>query len=69
MLRPFKFIVRPIILETNEDGEPVGELVGEEQVFYGTDALARFAEEFDSALKTCQETRANLRGPQDIPGM
>ena len=50
-LKPFKFIVQAVMLEFDDEGNPVGEKASEPMTFYGREAVEKFIQEFDQHLK------------------
>jgi hypothetical protein len=50
-LRPYKFLVVPVIQELDDDGNVVRELSSEQpQTVFGVDGLRRFADTFELDL-------------------
>lgn len=51
-LKPFKFAVRAVVVETDEEGNIVGERPGDVLTIYGTAALEEWARDFETSLAT-----------------
>ena len=61
-LKPFKFIVQAIMLEMDDEGNPVGEKASDPMSFYGLDALKEFARDFDQHLEKAVSDHAVASG-------
>lgn len=55
MLKPFKFVVQVVVLEVDENENPVDEKVSEQPVvLYGVKALHDFADKLEADLASQQ---------------
>jgi len=62
MLRPYKFLVVPVVQELDEDGNVTGEVSPEQPVVvFGVEGLQRFADGFELDLAVQAEALANGR--------
>jgi hypothetical protein len=50
-IKPFKFIIKTVLLET-EDGDPIGEQLMEEVVVYGEKGLLAWLENLKANIPT-----------------
>lgn len=51
MLRPFKFVIQAVLLETDEAGNPIGERSSDPQTIYGIDAAKAWLEDIPDKVK------------------
>jgi N6-adenosine-specific RNA methylase IME4 len=54
IVRPYKYLVVAVLQELDDDGHVIGERATEQNVIYGSDALATWAEDFDTSLAAMQ---------------
>jgi hypothetical protein len=57
MLKLLKFLVQPVLLEEDDDGNIIGERMVDPNVLYTSQALVEWAQEFDAALAASQEVK------------
>lgn len=67
-LEPFKFIVQGILLDKDDDGNVIGERECRPVVLYGSDALQKWAEDFDDNLAKAKTEDGNAAG-QLVPSV
>lgn len=56
-LKLFKFLVQPVLLETDDEGNPVGETLGEQVVLYGPEAVRTYLEMLEESLTEAEAAR------------
>lgn len=67
VLRPYKFLVAPVMQQVDEDGTVIQEIQPREpDVVFGVEALLRYAEGFDAALE--QHLAQMQNGAIDVAG-
>jgi hypothetical protein len=58
MLRPYKFLIQPVLTEVDDSGEPINEYAADPMTIVGLPALKKFAETFDEQVAALETQRA-----------